>query len=129
MKTKSKRILVAGLIVVVLAVVGSISCFLFFYRMVRVPTGSMANTIIPGDHLLVAREVFGESEISRGDLVVFDYPKNRSEKRIARVVGLPGESIELRGTAVYINGKELPEQRVTAMETAPREALNVLPAR
>lgn len=110
MTAKSKKILALG--VVVLVVFASICYFLFFYRMVRVPTASMANTIIPGDHLLVNRHVFGEIEISRGELILFSYPKNPSEKRIARVVGLPGEKIELRGNSVYINGRELPEQRV-----------------
>lgn len=126
MKTKRKRILALGLIVVVLVVFASIVGFLFFFRMVRVPTGAMANTIIPGDHLLVKRHVFGEIEISRGDVILFEYPKNPSEKRIARVVGLPGESIELRGTAVYINGKELPEQRVTVVDNFKPEALTEL---
>ncbi len=123
MKPKTKRILAVGLVVVVLIVFVSIACFLVFFRMVRVPTGSMSNTIIPGDHVLVRWHVFGEIEINRGDLIVFGYPKNPSEKRIARVVGLPGESVELRGTAVYINGKQLPEQRVTIVDNLEREHL------
>jgi signal peptidase I len=122
MKSKTKKILALSLVVVVLVVVATIAGCLFFFRMVRVPTGSMANTIIPGDRLLVRRHVFGQIEIRRGDLIVYGYPKNPSEKRISRVVGLPGESIELRGTSVFINGKELPEQRVTIVENYDREA-------
>lgn len=123
MKTKS-RILGFGLVVVLLVVFAAICYYLFFFRMVRVPTGSMANTIIPGDHLVVKTRAFGE--ILRGDVILFDYPKNPSEKRVARVVGLPGESIELRGTAVYINGKELPEQRVIVEPNDEPEALKEL---
>jgi len=84
----------------------------------------MANTIIPGDHLLVKRRAFGE--ISRGDLIIFDYPKDRSVKYVSRVVGLPGEAIELRGTSIYINGKELPEQRVIVNQDFESEALEEL---
>ena len=75
------------------------------------PTGSMANTIIPGDHLVVKKRAFGE--ISRGDLIVFRYPKDTSVFYLFRVIGLPRETIEIRGRSVYINGQELKEQRVT----------------
>lgn len=125
-RTKTKKILALGLVVVVLVVVATIAYYLLFYRVVRVPTAAMANTIIPGDYLVVKWHVFGEIEIGRGDLIVFGYPKNPSEKRIARVIGLPGEKIEIRGTSVFINGKQLPEQRVTAVETSMREALKEL---
>lgn len=73
---------------------------IFFMWMVRVPTGSMLNTIVPGDHLVVNRS-FGE--IERGRIVVFQYPGD-SAYYVARVVGLPGETIQLRGMSVYING-------------------------
>jgi len=71
----------------------------------------MANTIIPGDHLVVKKRAFGE--INRGDIIVFRYPKDTSVKYVFRVVGLPRETIEIRGRSIYINGKELNEQRVT----------------
>lgn len=85
--------------------------YLVFLTTVRVPTGSMANTIIPGDLLLVKKRAFGD--IKRSDLIVFKYPRDSSVLYVARVVGLPGELIEVRGRIVYINDKELPEQRVT----------------
>ena len=71
----------------------------------------MANTIVPGDHLVVKKRAFGE--ISRGDLIVFRYPKDTSVFYLFRVIGLPRETIEIRGRSVYINGQELKEQRVT----------------
>jgi len=73
----------------------------------------MANTIIPGDHLVVKKRAFGE--INRGDIIVFKYPKDTSVKYVFRVVGLPRETIEIRGRSVYINGQELAEQRVTVI--------------
>jgi len=69
----------------------------------------MANTIIPGDHLIVKR-LFGE--VKRGDLIVFRYPSQPSQQYISRIVGLPRETIEARDSLVYINGNPLPEQRV-----------------
>jgi signal peptidase I len=80
----------------------------FFVRMIRVPTGAMMNTIVPGDQLVVNKLL---GRIDRGDIVVFQYPRN-NEYFVARVIGLPGESIQLRGKLVYINGRVLDEQRV-----------------
>lgn len=73
----------------------------------------MSNTVIPGDHLIVKKRAFGE--IKRGDIIIFKYPKDPSIKYIFRVVGLPRETIEIRGRSVYINGEELAEQRVTVV--------------
>jgi signal peptidase I len=84
--------------------------YLIFLRMVRVPSGAMSNTVIPGDQLVVNKRV---GKIERGDLLIFKFPKNPSELHVSRAIGLPGETIEIRGTVIYINGKQLPEQRVT----------------
>jgi len=104
-----KKILILSLIVVLLGIAVLVGYRLFFVKMVRVPTGAMANTIIPGDHLIIKR-AFGE--IARGDIVLFRYPNQPSVQFISRVVGLPRETIEARDDLVYINGKPIPEQRV-----------------
>jgi len=80
----------------------------FFVWMIRVPTTAMANTILPGDQLVVHRLLGG---IKRGDIVAFRYP-DKNEYYVARVIGLPGEAIQLRGRLVYINDRVLDEQRV-----------------
>lgn len=85
--------------------------YVFFLHLVRIPTSSMANTVVPGDHLVIKKRAFGE--ISRGDIIVFSWPGNEVTKYLYRVVGLPGETIQISGKAVYINGQELAEQRVT----------------
>jgi len=66
------------------------------------------NTIVPGDHLVVMRTFGG---IERGRVVVFQYPDDDAYF-VARVVGLPGETILLRGQTVYINNHPLGEQKV-----------------
>ena len=109
----------------------------FIVQAVKVPTGSMQNTINIGDQLLVNKFIFApgpplpflpQREISRGDVIVFKYPGNPHDKTgrdkerdnipyrtnyVKRVVGLPGETIEVRGDEVYINGNLLPERRVS----------------
>jgi signal peptidase I len=105
------RKIIVGLIVAVVFLVGSLIIYqAVFLELVRVPTGSMANTIIPGDHLVVKKRGFGE--IKRGDIVVFSYDGDPT-RYVCRVVGLPGENIQARGTRIYVNNEELKERRVT----------------
>jgi signal peptidase I len=80
----------------------------FFLRLVTVPTGAMKNTILPGDHVALERFV---TEIHRGDVVAFRYPRDPSTQFISRVVGLPGETIQIKSGVIFINGEELAEER------------------
>ena len=113
----------------VLLIVGSVAFMIyywFFLWFARVPTGSMANTIIPGDRVVIQKS-FGQ--IERGSIVLFQYPDNpevadnlgysppKGERYLGRVVGLPGETIQLRGNIIYINDRPLDEVRVIAEDT------------
>lgn len=77
-----------------------------------VPTGSMENTIQPGDRLLGLRFSYLFSEPQRGDIVVFRYPIDAAcgidTDFVKRIVGLPGETVEIRDAQIYINGSETP---------------------
>lgn len=108
----------------------------FIVQAVTVPTGSMQNTILVGDYLLVNKFMFtpgGNSlpflpqrEIGRGDIIVFKYPgfpdnvdKDEDDGGIPyhmnfvkRVIGLPGDKVEIRDNHVYINDQLLPEHRI-----------------
>ena len=95
----------------------------FIVQAVKVPTGSMKNTIWIQDHLLVNKFIFGPHErldlpiipsrnIKRGDIVVFKFPEDPQTNFVKRVIALPGETVEYRANHVYINGEELPEHRV-----------------
>jgi len=91
-----------------------------------VPTGSMEPTLYPGDWLLVSKRHYGPSipftdsrlftlgEPSRGDVITF-YPPHTDELFVKRVVGIPGDSIEVTGRDVYINGERIPRR---VLETA-----------
>ena len=90
----------------------------------KIPTGSMENNLLIGDHLLVNKFVFGLEpttferailpvrDIRRGDIVVFKYPDEPERDFIKRVIGLPGETLELRNKKIYINGQPLDESYV-----------------
>src|SRR5881394_1845942 len=105
MSLRNKIIIVSGALLVLGFFAGLTIFQNYFVRAVRVPTGAMANTIVPGDHLLVDR-LFGE--VKRGDIIVFSYPGEPSIRYVARVVGLPGETIQMQGTSVYVNDQPIP---------------------
>lgn len=74
-----------------------------------VPTGSMENTIMPGDRLIGNRLAYLKEGPQRGDIVVFHYPDDEKELFVKRVIGLPGESVHIEDAKVYIDGVELEE--------------------
>lgn len=73
-----------------------------------IPSGSMENTIMEGDRLLGFRLAYKASDPKRGDIIIFKYPDNEEENYIKRVIGLPGETIEIRDAKIYINGSATP---------------------
>src|SRR5258708_4581820 len=81
-----------------------------------VPTGSMENTVLIGDHLIVdklayspsdafSKHVLPYTEPKRGDIIVFKYPLDISQNYVKRVIGVPGDHIHIVNKQVYINGK------------------------
>jgi signal peptidase I len=91
----------------------------FFFQAFRIPTGSMRMTLIEGDLILVNKFIYGArvpfskyylpavADPKRGDVVVFVYPEDKKKDFIKRLVGLPGEKIEIIGGSIYVNGKLL----------------------
>lgn len=121
----------------------------FIVQAVKVPTGSMQNTITIGDHLLVNKFIFApgkslpflpQREIRRGDIIVFKYPGNpydpkrddRPDNRpiftnyVKRVIGIPGDRIRIQGTSVIVNGEVVPEHRITAKDHNRKDPLEIL---
>jgi signal peptidase I len=117
MSKKGKSLIVVGA-ALFLVLAGAASYFLIYYRVVRVPTGAMANTIIPGDRVM-CRMYAGEVE--RGDIVIFKFPEDPKEMYLSRVIGLPGETIQVKGHRVFIKGGELPEERALISLANPQE--------
>jgi signal peptidase I len=77
-----------------------------------VPTGSMENTIMPGDRLVGYRLAYRSKDPERGDVVIFRYPDNEEELFVKRVIGLPGETVDIEDGVVYIDGEALEEDYV-----------------
>jgi signal peptidase I len=69
-----------------------------------VPTGSMEDTIQPGDRLMGNRLAYCKDDPQRGDIVIFKYPVDEDENYIKRIIGLPGETVEILHGKIYING-------------------------
>ena len=109
---------------IVIAVILALFIRTFVVQAFKIPTGSMEETLLIGDHLLVNKFVFGPSQtaaertllpigtIKRRDVLVFKYPEEPDRDFIKRVIGLPGETVELREKKVYINGTPLDEPYV-----------------
>jgi signal peptidase I len=91
----------------------------FVVQAFKIPSGSMIPTLLVGDHILVNKFIYGVKmpvtgqviipvkEPARNDIIVFKYPLNPSQDFIKRVIGLPGDTIEIINKKIYINGKPL----------------------
>lgn len=73
-----------------------------------VPSGSMKETIQEGDRIVAFRLAYTFSDPERFDVIVFKYPDDESVLYIKRLIGLPGETVEIKDGEVYINGSETP---------------------
>jgi signal peptidase I len=101
-----------------------------------IPSGSMRPTLLEGDYLFVTKWAYGYSrhslpfspnlfsgriwgaEPERGDVAVFKYPPNPSLDYIKRVVGLPGDTVQMRDGVLHINGEPVPRELVEVIEDA-----------
>ena len=96
----------------------------FVVQAFKIPTGSMIDNLLIGDHLLVNKMLYSPTaidleqgvlpirDIQRGDVVVFKYPSEPERDFIKRVIGLPGDAIRIEDKTVHINGEPLDEQYV-----------------
>ncbi len=75
----------------------------FVVQAFKIPSGSMENTLLVGDHILVNKFIYWFREPKRGDIIVFRFPKDERRDFIKRVVALPGEEVMIRGKRVYVN--------------------------
>src|SRR5262245_33039751 len=144
-KTVFREYFESAAVTVIMALFG----MTFIVQAVKVPTGSMQNTITIGDHLLVNKFIFapGESlpflpqrEIRRGDIIVFKYPGNpfdpdrdfkRADNRpivtnyVKRVIGIPHDRIRLEGNNVIVNGEVVLEHQIEAIDHNRQDPLEI----
>ena len=74
----------------------------------KIPSPSMVNTIMPGDRIFGNRLAYVLGDPQRFDIVIFRYPDDESQLFIKRIIGLPGETVEIIDGKVYIDGSETP---------------------
>jgi signal peptidase I len=115
---------------IVIAVILALFVRTWVLQTFKIPTASMENTLLVGDHLLVNKFVFGPTstpalravlpvrDIERGDIIVFKYPDEPERDFIKRVIGLPGDTVELRNKKVHVNGQPVDEAYVHFLEPA-----------
>src|SRR6188474_2472491 len=109
---------------IVIAVILALFIRTFVVQAFKIPTGSMEENLLIGDHLLVNKFIFGPTRtplervllpigtIRRGNVIVFKYPEEPERDFIKRVIGLPGETIELKHKKIFVNGQPLDEPYV-----------------
>ena len=112
---------------IVLAVLGAILIVIFVVQPVKVEGTSMEPKLEPQDRLFVNKSVYYFSDIGRGDIVVFWYPKDRSKSFIKRVIGLPGDRVEIRSGTVFVNGQRLSEPYLLQQLEVQSHRLEVIP--
>ena len=124
----AKTVIYAGLIAIVIRT--------FLFQPFNIPSGSMENTLLIGDYLFVEKFSYGYSRYTfpfgawplgakmqgrylafgnapkRGDVVVFKFPQDNSTDFIKRVIGLPGDRVQMVHDVLYLNGKPVPRERV-----------------
>lgn len=110
----------------------------FLFQPFNIPSGSMMDTLLVGDYLFVSKYSYGYSRYSfpfgiipfdgrvlasepeRGDIAVFKLPSDNSTDFIKRVVGLPGDEIQVKGGVLHINGEPVERRRIDDyVETTP----------
>lgn len=116
-KIRKKSVLREYAEAAVIAVLLALFIRTFVVQAFKIPSGSMEPTLLVGDHILVNKFLYGIkipfiqktiipiTSPQRGDVMVFIYPADPSKDFIKRVIGLPGDRVEMSGKTVYINGK------------------------
>lgn len=91
----------------------------------RVPSGSMENTIMTNDRVIGSRLSYRFSTPERGDIAIFRFPDDESVYYVKRVIGLPGDTIDIIDGAVYLNGSDTPlEEPYLRQKMDPEEPMH-----
>ncbi|WP_447976787.1 signal peptidase I [Candidatus Nitrospira bockiana] len=124
---------------IILAMLLAFAIRVFVVQAFKIPSGSMIPTLLIGDHILVSKLSYGIQwpgdcklrmtfppvtcytshtlvsfgEPQRGDVIVFRYPEDEEKDFIKRIIGLPGDTIEIRNKVVYVNGQPFDDKAFT----------------
>ena len=113
---KKKGALRENIEAIVVAVILALFIRTFVVQAFKIPSGSMKDTLLIGDHILVNKFIYGVkapfmhktiipiNQPQREDIIVFEFPEDPSKDFIKRVIGLPGDVVEIRNKKLFING-------------------------
>ena len=114
---KKKGALRENIEAIVVAVILALFIRTFVVQAFKIPSGSMKDTLLIGDHILVNKFIYGVKapflkktlipikDPKRGDIIVFEFPEDPSKDFIKRVIGVPGDTIEIRNKKLWVNGQ------------------------
>lgn len=129
----------------VIAVLLAVVIRTFLYEPFNIPSGSMLPTLLVGDYLFVSKPAYGyskhsipfgmadfegrafEEEPKRGDVAVFKLPTNTSVDYIKRIIGMPGDTVQMRQGRLYINGERVEREAVGYVESDENAAYKTRP--
>lgn len=111
----------------IIAIAALIAFFLntFIIANSKVPSGSMENTIMTGDRVIGSRLSYKMHDPERGDIAIFHFPDDITGKTlyVKRIIGLPGDTVDIKDCQVYVNGEPLDEPYIRE-PMAPEEPLH-----
>jgi signal peptidase I len=126
---------------IVIAILLAMVIRTYFVQAFKIPSGSMEDTLLIGDHLLVNKFIYGTKipftdtmviklrDPQQGDVVVFEYPEDPSKDFIKRIIGLPGDVVEGKDKQIFVNGElyDIPqavhkETTIIPKEQNPRDS-------
>lgn len=120
---------------IIIAIILALVIRTFVVQAFKIPSGSMEDTLAIGDHILVSKFIYGTKipftttrllkirDPRRGDVIVFEYPEDPSKDFIKRVIGTPGDTVQVINKKVYVNGKlyENPHEVHKENDIIPKE--------
>ncbi len=123
--TPSRSLLREYLEALLIAVIFATFARTYTFQAFKIPTGSMEDNLLIGDHILVNKFIYGHApsgverallpyqDVRRGDVVVFKYPEDPSRDFIKRCVALPGDEVEIVDKTLFVNGVKVIDQSYT----------------
>lgn len=115
-KTSVGKELFQWVLVIIGAVILAFLIDTFVIVNAQIPSGSMENTIMTGDRVFGNRLAYKFGDPKRFDIIIFKYPDDESQLFIKRIIGLPGETVEIHDGNIYINGSDTPLEDVDIKE-------------
>jgi signal peptidase I len=134
-KAKQKHIVREYAESIIIAIILALIIRTFIVQAFKIPSGSMEDTLAIGDHILVSKFIYGTKipftstrllkirDPRQGDVIVFEYPEDPSKDFIKRVVGVPGDTVQVINKKVFVNDKPFnnPHEVHKEKETIPKE--------